>query len=463
MKRTGYWCVVALLSSLCNLSAQEVIKGSGDFRIAFDMARYYGDESKVFIELYYGIHENAVTYSQVGGQYAGNVTMKYVLRNDSQVVATKEWAVPHTLEDSSQLPKARMLTGLETVALLPGQYSITFSAVDANARKRKDSITTAFSVALFSKDKEAFSDIELCTSIRSSSEQQSLFYKNTLEVVPNAGRLFGTGLPIMYYYVEVYNLSLGQSQSSITVHTAVVDAVGKEVQTHDKLKPRLHESSVEIGTMNLSALKSGTYLFRVSLFDSMKTEIVSTSKKFFVYKLGSLPDTIDAGTDDFMSSEYVFKSEAEVDKDFQYAKYIATEHERNQFEMLTDLKAKQRFMHEFWERHDTGTGGSQSFKKNYFKRVDYANNEFSVGVHEGWKTDRGRVYVIYGQCDEIERFPNTADTNPYEIWHYNNLQGGVVFVFVDRENSGHYTLVHSTHDREFRDDNWYQTYALKAE
>ena len=161
MKRIGYWILAALLAGLRVVSAQEVIKGSSDFRIAFDMARYYGDENKVFVELYYGIHENAVTYKLDAGQYSGSVRMKYVLRNDSQVVATKEWVVPHALQDSAQLPKARMLTGLESAALAPGQYSITFTALDVNSPTRKDSFTTAFPVALFPKDKEAFSSTRI--------------------------------------------------------------------------------------------------------------------------------------------------------------------------------------------------------------------------------------------------------------------------------------------------------------
>ena len=45
----------------------------------------------------------------------------------------------------------------------------------------------------------------------------------------------------------------------------------------------------------------------------------------------------------------------------------------------------------------------------------------------GWKTDRGRVYVLYGEPSEIEKFPNQMDQKPYEIWHYNDIEGGVYF------------------------------------
>ena len=73
---------------------------------------------------------------------------------------------------------------------------------------------------------------------------------------------------------------------------------------------------------------------------------------------------------------------------------------------------------------------------------------------EGWKTDRGRVYLIYGGPDEIERFPNEIETRPYEIWHYESVEGGVIFVFADITGFGSYQLVHSTKRGELRDDSW---------
>jgi hypothetical protein len=73
---------------------------------------------------------------------------------------------------------------------------------------------------------------------------------------------------------------------------------------------------------------------------------------------------------------------------------------------------------------------------------------------EGWHTDRGRVYVLYGESDEVERFPSTSESKPYEIWHYNQIEGSVIFVFIDRTGFGEYTLVNSTKRGEVKDDNW---------
>ena len=72
----------------------------------------------------------------------------------------------------------------------------------------------------------------------------------------------------------------------------------------------------------------------------------------------------------------------------------------------------------------------------------------------GWRTDRGRVYIIYGPPDEVERYPYSENMKPYEIWHYYNLQGGVIFVFGDRTGFGSYELLHSTLVGEIKNEEW---------
>ena len=109
-------------------------------------------------------------------------------------------------------------------------------------------------------------------------------------------------------------------------------------------------------------------------------------------------------------------------------------------------------------RHRPGETPSSN---QYIQRVTYANTNLGVAFHPGWKTDRGRVYIVYGAPDDIERYANSQESLPYEIWHYNNLSGGVIFVFLDRSGTGFYELVHSTYKTEMQDPNWYEHYAQR--
>jgi hypothetical protein len=73
---------------------------------------------------------------------------------------------------------------------------------------------------------------------------------------------------------------------------------------------------------------------------------------------------------------------------------------------------------------------------------------------DGWQTDRGRVYLLYAEPDDVQRFPSSDNGKPYEIWNYNQIESGVVFVFIDRNGFGDYQLVHSTKRGELQDESW---------
>ncbi|MGE3062628.1 MAG: GWxTD domain-containing protein [bacterium] len=74
---------------------------------------------------------------------------------------------------------------------------------------------------------------------------------------------------------------------------------------------------------------------------------------------------------------------------------------------------------------------------DFFERYDYANKNFT-GYKKGFKTDFGKIHIMYGKPDEIERHPFDTDSKPYEIWYYWTL--GYEFLFIDERGYGEYTL-----------------------
>ena len=86
--------------------------------------------------------------------------------------------------------------------------------------------------------------------------------------------------------------------------------------------------------------------------------------------------------------------------------------------------------------------------------MQHANQQYKGNFREGWRTDRGRVLLIYGRPDEIERFPFSNQNRSYEVWHFYQVQGGVDFIFVDKREMGDYELVHSTARGELYDPEW---------
>ncbi len=437
------------------------VGGKGNFNIGVDFSRFYGDSSQVYVEVYYGLRENSLFYALDSGRFTGAVNMRMIIRSDSAIVSKKEWTVPHIVADTGRMTGGQQLMGIEGIGLPPGKYTLSLSGYDIRDKSRHDSSSMPLEIQKYPEGSEAVSDIEFCSLIQQSANTQSRFYKNTLEVVPNASRLYGTGLPVLYYYFEVYNLLKSGKTGSTIVHTSVLDINGNELLQHDKVKPRSHNSSVEIGTMNIGSLHGGTYSLRVLLLDSAKFLLASSEKKFYIYKPGAVSDSAThAGREPLAAMDFYAMTDSEVTQEFNEAQYLATQPEIAQYAKLSDTRAKQRFLYEFWQRRNPDTAAmANPYRDQYLQRVAYTNTNLGVAFHPGWKTDRGRVYIVYGPPDDIERYANSQESLPYEIWHYNNIGGGVIFVFVDRSGTGLYELVHSTYKTEMQDPNWYEHYA----
>ena len=136
--------------------------------------------------------------------------------------------------------------------------------------------------------------------------------------------------------------------------------------------------------------------------------------------------------------------------------YIITPEERSAFLQLETNEEREQFIEQFWLRRSSNPDlPDNDFKEEHYRRIAYANEHFASGI-PGWKTDRGRIYIIWGKPDEIESHPTggtydrpmdegggSTTTYPWETWRYRYLEGiqeNVILEFVDPSGSGEYHL-----------------------
>src|SRR5271166_2119970 len=144
--------------------------------------------------------------------------------------------------------------------------------------------------------------------------------------------------------------------------------------------------------------------------------------------------------------------------------YIITDEERAAFKQLSNDEERDNFIEAFWQRRDpTPDTEENEYKEEHYQRIAYANEHFAAGV-PGWKTDRGRIYIVYGKADEVESHPSggtyerpmeegggETSTFPFETWRYRYIEGigqEVIMEFVDTCMCGEY---HMTIDRSEKD------------
>ena len=144
--------------------------------------------------------------------------------------------------------------------------------------------------------------------------------------------------------------------------------------------------------------------------------------------------------------------------------YIITDEERAAFKQLSNDEERDNFIEAFWQRRDpTPDTEENEFKEEHYQRIAYSNEHFAAGV-PGWRTDRGRTYIVFGKPDEIESHPSggtyerpmeegggETSTFPFEQWRYRYIEGigqEVIIEFVDTCMCGEY---HMTMDRSEKD------------
>ena len=144
--------------------------------------------------------------------------------------------------------------------------------------------------------------------------------------------------------------------------------------------------------------------------------------------------------------------------------YIITPEERNAFLQLQTNEEREQFIEQFWLRRSSNPDlPDNDFKEEHYRRIAYANEHYASGI-PGWKTDRGRMYIMWGPPDEIDSHPTggtydrpmeegggSTSTYPWETWRWRYLEGigeNIILEFVDPSGSGEY---HMTMDPSEKD------------
>jgi len=138
------------------------------------------------------------------------------------------------------------------------------------------------------------------------------------------------------------------------------------------------------------------------------------------------------------------------------AVYLITDEERTVFLNLTTPEEKEAFIEQFWQRRDPDPDTVENeFREEHYRRIAYANDHFSVGV-PGWKSDRGRIYILHGEPtsieyhDQGEQYYRTSGegggwttTFAWQLWYYEHIPGfedPVEIEFVDKTMTGHFVF-----------------------
>ncbi len=171
------------------------------------------------------------------------------------------------------------------------------------------------------------------------------------------------------------------------------------------------------------SLQMGFYLLSIGLRNSEAPDapVLDKASSFVSIRYPELPPTI-----------------TNLDKAAEEMLYITEASTIDSIKSAPDPVTKLERFISFWKGyHSKFSPDGRTSMEEYYNRVAYANKQFSH-FFEGWRSDRGMVYILFGPPDNVERHPFNGDSKPYEVWHY--YQKTRHFLFIDESGFGDYRL-----------------------
>lgn len=460
--------IFALVASVMICGIQQTHAQGEKLATWFDYAcfDYSETDDSTIVEFYYALQRHQLTFAFVDTGYEASARVWIeILDSDFELVDTLYKRILTFVREPKEISnrQIKLADQIETL-LTPGKYTAKLFIEDVESQSagipssgKQGDRTLRISVPVFDDSLLSMSGIELSYKISllpidtDSSNYRSID-KSNRRIVPNPSNMFVDEDSVLCFYSEVYNLEPGVDDGKYYyVGCKLLDSYGKVVSDYGKRKNvKPGERAIVSSAIDISDMPDGSYILKIEVTDGASGLSTTASKSFTLLssKMELRPGQI--------VTEF---TEEDVELLEKVAKYALT-FEQNKMLKQLDLAGKKRFFDDFWIRNDPDpTTPINEFKIELFRRFNYSNEHFSVSIasrDDGWQTDRGRIYVIYGEPDDIRSFPSTEDLNPFEKWNYNNVfrQGARFFIFEDETGYGDFRLAHSDAEGEKFDIEW---------
>ena len=440
-------------------------------KVDVDQATFAYDADNSLVEIYMAFDASTLSFASAADGMVARLPVIYEMRRSTtaelegtpiEPVWADTSAIDFRVADTSAISEGQYFVYQSRAAVPPGEYEMEIVFPPRSDESRAEMSLTRDIVV---PDYEAaggagLSEITLASSISRSSDNTGTFYKNGLDIRPNANQLYGGGVNQLFYYAEAYNVGAAvDGAEEYTVLTYIAEANRPQPIGEFERRSRRDTRSpdVLVGSFDLSSLPSGSYFLRLVVLDPTNEAIVEQSRKFFVYNPDVQREAVIAEEISFEGSEFASMSPDEIELALDRIDLIATDSERRRLRAIEDDDERRRFLYDFWQVRDPNPATRDNeFRVEFYSRVQFANERYTSSFTEGWQSDRGRTVIKHGVPSHVEPHLYDRGFAPYEIWQYNNIpgEGQGVFIFADTQGFGEFLLLHSNVSGERQNPQW---------
>ncbi|MBD3403035.1 GWxTD domain-containing protein [candidate division GN15 bacterium] len=277
---------------------------------------------------------------------------------------------------------------------------------------------------------------------------------NGLEVLTNPVGLVDVADSLLWVYAELYNLAFAGADDtgSYRVRFRVLDRTGlPQHELGTIVRPKVSSSAVVAQSFEIAGWERGMYTLELAATDPQSGLADTCNLSFRILSGADVVEFVAAR----QSRNDPYDSLSLAEK-INLVAYELTPDQKLTLESLSD-QGKENYLRQYWKDHDANPATPvNETRLELMRRFDYTNELFSTNPEDdnGWLSDRGRIYMRYGEPEETvsRQAPEVGD--PYLVWYYRTMKEGLVFVFEDTYGVGDFELVHSNADGELFNAIW---------
>jgi GWxTD domain-containing protein len=447
--RRVLWILPALALTPGALGAQS------ETGLALEVNRYYGEQERALVEGAVEIPFTLLSFAPDGEILRASAKVEVLVEKTGgeEVYHTERDIQPEAA--NAAMASSERVSTIETFAIYapPGEYTARARVTDLSSEKSYEMSTPL----VVPPQQPFFSDVLLSNHVQKDVQLQEGSYLpyliGTTMFNPNPRSVFYKDSPLVYFYYEINPEAIAGAGDPILLEMTLRDESAGVVKNLGERSIKVSEGrNFDLGAFNIGGLPPGRYSLDLEC-TSCPAEARLGSAFEVRPRLEQLAfmqpsETSAAGAQRL--KYYGDLSPAQVDSVVDVMEIWFTPEQR---QLLGTLNAsgKAQFLNRFWESLDQDpTMGNPSTEENeaktlFERRVAYADQFFTSSQRLGRDTDRGRIYILFGEPTETLDRPVEATLGPYAIWTYSNQ--GETFAFGDFRRDGDYRLIYSTDER----------------
>jgi|APTNR8051073442_1049403.scaffolds.fasta_scaffold00665_8 GWxTD domain-containing protein len=432
----------------------------------------YGLDASISVATFYGPQQN---YAEVCLFFSGR-TLKFVANPDSSLQAAVEVVIVFKQQERIvQFDKYRLssptsgrpidFVDLKRYALPNGVYDMEISVADLNRPEDKRDYKAPITINYAREGKLQQSDINLLASVAKSTEEGP-FTKNGLTMEPLPYAFYGRNVNTLSFYSEVYHADQVLAEPFVLTYS-IEKLNGAQTETiiisHKRQDPAPLIPVFQ--QIDISKLPSGNYRLAVEVRNRAKEVLDRRSIDFQrsnpIWDLEALSNA--AATPGAINTGNLFTADMPGEELKYSLLAILPLMPQRDVEVVNlmlrydSLRAQRLYLYSFWAKESPADP-----KAGYDKFMEVAravDKMFNSGFRYGFETDRGYVYIKYGQPNDMVRQETEPSAPPYEIWSYNEVkrtnQNNVRFIFYNPSlASDDFVLLHSDVYGEINNPQW---------